>query len=140
MRRYFFATAIAVFSFGFAQAASQMNMPLSAVLQKVHSLGYQSIFEAKLKHGIYKIEALDSHQQAVDILVSAETGQLIPAQELMPKKTMLDIVKPLEKVGNKLYSVDLEHNGFYQIKLFNAQGQRKTIFIDANAARKEKPE
>lgn len=136
MKKIIIPVLLTLLTLGVASAKTQMTMPLSAVLKNIHDIGYKSVYEAKLKHGVYKIEALDSHQQAVDVTVNAQTGQLIPAEELLPKKSMLDIVKPLEKAGNSLYSVDLEHDGYYEIKMINSQGQKQKIRIDANAYRK----
>lgn len=123
------ASIFSVISF----AQSPMAMQASQVLEKISGAGYQNISELALKHGVYQAQALDNNQQAVDINISADTGQFLPAEVNVPKRDILSVVQGLEKQGDTVRDVKLADNGqYYTVKLINAQGEKQTLHIDAN--------
>jgi len=111
---------------------SETVMPMSTIIEKATSFGYTSIFEVELEHGVYKLEALDKNQQETDVRFDGVTGQLIPAEEQMPKKTPLEISQKLEKAGNQVLKIDLESEGYYKVKMIDPQGHKQEIKIPAN--------
>lgn len=108
------------------------NMPMSKVLNKLKENGFVIIKEIEFDDGVYKAKTVSAHGKDDKISFNPKTGELKGGSDKNPNTlSTLDIAVKLEGQGfTKIYKMDMESDGKFEIKALNKDGKRTKLEVD----------